>query len=336
MRVRDLGEFAVIDRLAQKLHPSVRSSPAVPLGIGDDAASWQPEAGKAVVVTTDALVEGVHFRVDWTDWRSLGHKMLAVNLSDIAAMGATPRLATIVLGLTGNEPIADLEDLYRGASDIAAAYAVIIAGGDIVRSPGQMFMSVTVLGEVHPARVLRRDGANPGDLVVVSGTLGASAAGMRLLESPRESATGDLLIAAHLRPVPRVALGSTLADAGVTAAMDLSDGLAGDLRKIIEASGVSVEITVETVPVLPAVRALFPETWLDLALRGGEEYELLMTIPPDRFDDLRAAASGIDATVTAIGRMVRTGGPPTLVLLDHGVPLYAGDGAFDHFGQPDS
>jgi thiamine-monophosphate kinase len=246
-------------------------------------------------------------------------------------MGAVPRLATIVLGLTGDEDVADLESLYQGASDLAMAYGVAIAGGDIVRSPGGCFLSVTVMGEVELGRVVRRDGARAGDLVVVSGTLGASAAGMRLIADGREAATADLLIAAHLRPLPRVALGRIMHEAGVSAGMDLSDGLYRDMRRIVTASRVSAEIELDLVPVLPAIRALFPETWRDLATTGGEDYELLMTIPPDRLDELRLRAERVGATVSAVGRIVASGDGPSVSVLEQGRRVDFVDRAWDHF-----
>jgi thiamine-monophosphate kinase len=333
VRVRELGEFGLIERLRDQLAPEVRLTASVPLGVGDDAAVWVPTPGYNAVVTTDALVDGVHFRLDWTDWRSLGHKMLAVNVSDIAAMGALPRLATVVLGLTGEEDVGDLESLYQGASDLASAYGVAVAGGDVVRSPGGCFLSVTLMGEVEPGQAVRRDGARAGDLIVVSGTLGASAAGMRLIADGREAATAGLLIAAHLRPVPRVGLGRIMHDAGVTAGMDLSDGLAGDLRKIMAASRVSAVVELDQVPALPAVRALFPDDWRNLAIRGGEDYELLMTIPEDRFAMFAQRAEQVGATVTSIGRIVEADDGPELTLLEGGLVVEIGEGAWDHFGD---
>ena len=307
--------------------------PGSGIGIGDDAALWLPEPGNTVVITTDALVEHVHFRLDWTGWTDLGHKMLAVNLSDIAAMGAAPKVATIVLGLTGHERVADLEAMYVGLGALAAAHGVTIAGGDIVRVPHDVTLGVTLLGEVEASRALRRDGARPGDLIVVSGTIGASAAGLALLERGiDETATGPLLIAAHLRPNPRIALGKILHECGVTSAMDLSDGLMGDLPKILEASSVAGEIDVARLPVLPAVRALFPRDFQRLALRGGEDYELLMTIPEDRFDDLREKAGTVGATITAVGRILPGTGNSRLHVMKDGASYTIADGAFDHFG----
>jgi thiamine-monophosphate kinase len=331
--VREIGEFALIERLANCLPPAARATPGSGIGIGDDAALWLPEPGNTVVITTDALVEHVHFRLDWTGWTDLGHKMLAVNLSDIAAMGAVPKVATIVLGLTGNEHVADLEAMYVGLGTLAAAHGVTIVGGDIVRVPHDVTLGVTLLGEVEASRALRRDGARPGDLIVVSGTIGASAAGLALLDRGiDETATSPLLIAAHFRPNPRIALGKILHDAGVTSAMDLSDGLLGDLPKILEASGVAGEIDVGSLPILPAVRALFPGEFERLALRGGEDYELLMTIPESRFDALRERSGAVGATVTAVGRILPEKGNAQVQVMKDGAPHTIAEGAFDHFG----
>lgn len=329
--VRDLGEFGLIAALDAALPEAVRASERVDLGIGDDAAIWRPSPGMSSVITTDALIEGTHFRLDWTDWRSLGHKMLAVNLSDVAAMGATAVLATITLGLTGEERVADLQAMYQGAAALAEPHGVVIGGGDIVRTSGPMLISVTAIGE--GTRLLTRSGARPGDRIIVSGTIGAAAAGLRLLgRGGSDAATAELLVAAHLRPNPRLALGHVLAEGGATAAMDLSDGLLGDLPKLIQASGVGATIDARFVPVLPSLRALFPDDWLQLALRGGEDYELLATIAPDRLDALTRDAAAVGATLTDIGEIVPH---------DHAAPLTMNDldgtahairpGAFDHF-----
>lgn len=333
MLVREVGEFSLIDRLRDQLDPSVRDQGQVGIGIGDDAAIWTPALEHDVVITTDALVDGVHFRLGWTDWWSLGHKMLAVNISDIAAMGAMPRLATIVLGLTGDEEVENLERLYQGANQLSKAYGVAIVGGDIVRSPGCLFLSVTLIGEVRSTEAIRRNGAQVGDLVIVSGTLGASAAGLSLLAHPRSVSTGDLLVASHLRPVPRVALGQLMFSGGITAAMDLSDGLLGDLRKIMAASGVSAEVNVDAIPMLPAVRALFPEQWRKFAQQGGEDYELLMTIPPPRLEEFKAAAAKVGASIHPIGRIVSAANGIELTLVEHGQRKVVHAGAFDHFAE---
>lgn len=335
LTVRNVGEFGLIDRLHAVVQEMSGGSSRIALGIGDDAAVWRPAPGMSSVITTDSLVEGVHFRSDWTDWRSLGHKMLAVNLSDIAGMGASPVLATVTLCLTGDERVADLEELYRGAAALAIPHDVDIAGGDIVRTPGPLTLTVTVVGE--GTRVLLRSGARVGDRIVVSGTLGAAAAGLRLLmedNARRRAATSDLLIAAQLRPNPRIALGKLLAQEGATAAMDLSDGLLGDLPKFLTASGVAGRVEVAHVPVLPALRALFPETWEELAMRGGEDYELLATLPADRANAIIAEAKRVGATLTVIGEIVeRDAGAPLITIAESDGRVHEiAAGAWDHFG----
>jgi thiamine-monophosphate kinase len=318
----------------------VRAAAGLQLGIGDDAAVWQPTPGAQVVVTTDSLVEGVHFRRDWTDWESLGHKTLAVNVSDLAAMGAIPILAVISLGLDGGERIVDLQNLYSGLGSLARRLGMTIAGGDIVRSPRGLILHVTAIGETRGQRVLTRSGANPGDLIGATGTLGASAAGLGLLgldhnDPRRRAATADQLIEAHLRPEPRVALGAALLKFGATSAMDLSDGLLGDLPKILAASGVAARLDEETIPVAAAVRALFPDEWVALALRGGEDYELLFTAPRRNWDAIDRAAREAGGTVTAIGEItVRESGLPTIVIESRdGTRRSVSVGAYDHFNS---
>lgn len=337
--VRDVGEFGLIAALQQALPEKVAVSRRLRVGIGDDAAVWDQPRDESILITTDSLVEGIHVRLDWTDWRSLGHKSLAVNVSDVAAMGGVPKLATVTLGLRGTERVADLQALYRGLGALAAKENMLVAGGDLVASPHGLAIHLTVLGTTRwQGRYLTRAGARPGDLIGVSGTLGASAAGYRLLrEGPRsprrQAATAELLIAAHLRPIPRVRLGQLLLHDGATAAMDLSDGLLGDLPKILAASGVTARLEATAIPVAAAVRALFPDDWFDLATRGGEDYELLFTAPPDAFAKIATAAAELDATVTAIGEVVhRSPNRPALTMrgLD-GIERGVIAGAFDHF-----
>ncbi|CAN5841094.1 thiamine-phosphate kinase [soil metagenome] len=337
--VRDLGEFGLIERLREVLPDAVRVSPDLIAGIGDDTAVWRPSPGEDLLITTDAMIEGIHFELSWTDWYSLGWKSLAVNISDIASMGGAPKVAVITLGLQGDLPVSGLLDCYRGIGDIASAYGVVVAGGDIVSSPAGMMLSVTVFGETIARRYLARSGAQAGDVIAVSGSLGAAAAGLRLLlltesDTRRDATTAPRLVGALHRPVPRVALGQKLLALGATAAMDLSDGLLGDLPKILQASGVAAEIWERDIPIAAAVHALFPDEWLELGLRGGEDYELLFTAPPAALNAITGAAVGLGQTVTAIGSTLeRREDEPALVMMSTGgerVPIAAG--AFDHFG----
>ncbi|HEX5503219.1 MAG TPA: thiamine-phosphate kinase [Thermomicrobiales bacterium] len=360
-----LGEFALIDRLAAALaEVGAGGAPApsgpVPsevlgvlggdlLGIGDDAAAWWPAPGARALITTDSLIAGVHFRLDWTGWRDLGHKALAVNVSDIAAMGGRPRLAVVSLGLTGREPVAGLLDLYRGLGALAVRHGLTVAGGDVVRSPDRLGLHVTVVGESWPdlgGRILTRAGARPGDALAVSGPLGSSAAGLALLAARTDGGApvdlaavgateGRALLAAHLRPEPRVALGRLLVEAGARAAMDLSDGLFGDLAKVCAASGVAALVEEAALPVPAAVRSRFPDRWLDLATRGGEDYELLFAAPPAVLDDVAARCRAAGLPIPArIGAVLPAGdaGPRIVLRRADGTDEVVRGGAFDHFG----
>lgn len=335
--VRDIGEFGLIERLIAALPPEVRASEdGVRVAAGDDAAVLRTESGELQIVTTDALVEGIHFRLDWTDWYSLGHKSLAVNVSDIAAMGGTPTVAVVTLGIRGDERVSDLEAMYRGMGALAKRHGAVIVGGDIVRVHDARLISVTVMGAASEGHVLVRSGAAMGDAIGVTGTIGASAAGLRILEHPDRfegRTTADRLVQAHLRPEPRVDAGRLLVEHGANAAMDLSDGLGGDLPKILKASRVSAEIAIERLPVIAAARALFPDDWQSLAMSGGEDYELLFTIPDERWGALQRDAENRDITLTRVGTVLPAGERSQLfVRHPDGEREEYPTGAFDHFG----
>ncbi len=338
LTVREMGEFGLIAALEAALPPGVRGSHELTIGIGDDCAVWQPPEGSAVVITTDSLVETIHFRIGWTDWERLGHKALAVNLSDIASMGAAPGLAVITLALRGSERVSDLEALYAGIGSLALATETLIAGGDIVSSPGVTSLHVTLLGSAPGGKVLTRAGAQPGDLIGVSGQLGSSAAGLRLLQAGgmnarRRAAAAEKLIDIHLRPHPQLALGKALLDSGASAAMDLSDGLFGDLPKVLTASGARARLVSESIPVSDDVRALFPDDWFHFATRGGEDYQLLFTAPPARWSAIEAAAKLAGAPVTRIGEILEADeDAPQMLLSSDGIDRPIRPGAYDHFG----
>lgn len=366
--VAALGEFALIDRLAAALaEVGAASAPAL-LGIGDDAAIWTPTPGTRSVITTDSLIAGIHFRLDWTTWRDLGHKALAVNLSDVAAMGARPRLATVSLALTGAEPVTGLLELYRGLGTLAAQHGVTIAGGDIVGSPERLGLHLTVVGESWPdaaGRLLTRDRAQPGEFLAVSGPLGRAAAGLATLmtaDGRRQTAVGDSdadsqvasaspwlsaarrppsavsradFLAAHHRPTPQIAYGRALVDAGVCVAMDLSDGLFGDLAKICARSGVGARVDEAALPVPDAVRAAFPDDWLRLATRGGEDYELLFTADAATLGRFRVLCAARDLPLPAVIGTIEpapASGPAIRLRRADGGEEEVGGGAFDHFG----
>jgi len=343
--VADLGEFGLIRRLAGAV--AVRTAPALApglkLGIGDDAAVWAPTPGAWSVITTDALVEDVHFRLGTTDWYDLGWKSLAVNLSDAAAMGAQPRYAVVSVGLAGDLPLEAVDAFYRGMADLAARHDTLLVGGDTVRAPC-LAITVTVVGETRPAApgeappLLRRAAGRPGDAVAVTGDLGASAGGLRLLEGARPpggtAADHAALVAAHRRPSPRVAAAGVLLDAGVRCGMDLSDGLLSDAERLGEASAVGVVLEAARLPLAPALVATYGDAALALALAGGEDYELLCAGPADVLARARAAlAARGGPPLTVVGRLVplEPDAPRVRVVDAAGAPLVV-EGGWSHFG----
>jgi thiamine-monophosphate kinase len=338
LTVAELGEFGLIDRLARILDRSGRD-PLQPeadgaIGIGDDAALWEPRPGFREVLTTDALIEGVHFRHSTTSWIDLGWKALAENVSDIAAMGARPTRAFVTLGLRPDTRVSDLEDLYRGMAELAAAYRFGIAGGDTVSSPVTM-LSITVIGELE-GEGLRRAAGRPGDLLVVTGPLGGSAGGLALLEQGLESSDDPdarALIELHRRPYPRVQEGWILAQKGVRCGMDLSDGLLGDAGKLAYASGLSAVIDLHLLPTPPAlVRRFGEDAARMMALAGGEDYELLIAISPGSKAAIqRQLSHGGIFMPTVVGRL-KAGPPGQVTVLDeHGQPVTPPKTSWDHF-----
>ena len=352
--VADLGEFGLIARVAGALAspPSPALTPGLKVGIGDDAAVWAPTPGAWSVITTDALIEGVHFRLSTTSWYDLGWKSLAVNLSDVAAMGASPRYAVVSLGLAGGVPVAAIDAFCRGMADLAARYGTAVVGGDTVAA-GCTTISVTVVGETAPASpgeppaLLQRSAGRVGDGVAVTGQLGASAGGLRLLEADAirggvgeagdhgAAPAAEALRAAHRRPTPRVAEAALLLQHGVRCAMDLSDGLLGDAQRLAEASDVGVVLEAARVPQAPALVATFGAEALELAVGGGEDYELLCAAPPPV---LAAAAAALAAQggppLSVVGRLVPppANGPRVRLVDAQGAPRVL-RGGYVHFGS---
>lgn len=304
-----MSELALIERIAAR----AATRPGTDLGIGDDAALLT--VGGTAVVTQDLLVEDVDFRRAGLDWRDLGHKALAVNLSDLAAMAAEPVAALVGLALPPGLPDDAVDRLYAGMEELAARHGVTVAGGDLSAAPCLM-LAVTAIGRAASGVTpVRRDGGAAGDLLCVTGRLGASAAGLLLLERPELAAAvpdpvAARLRAAHRRPEPRVAAGLALARAGARAMIDLSDGLALDALRLARASGLRAHVDPAALPVAEGVAEVARAAGRDperLAAAGGEDFELLAALPPGRLEAARAASP---VPLTPVGRL--EAGPPVL------------------------
>ncbi len=339
MLVQDVGEFELIDLLESSIRQRNSARVAalrergieVTLGIGDDAAAWTQPA-MTVVSTTDTMVDGVHFTANTTGWHDLGWKAMASNLSDVAAMGCAPTLALVTLGLRGDIPVGGLEAMYSGMMDACESGGCAIAGGDIVRSDA-LFVTVALQG-VAPqnAALLTRGAASEGDALAVTGYLGSSAGGLRLLLDPDDAPVISQearahLTSAHNRPTPRIHAGQTLRKLGVRCAMDVSDGLIADVEKLCVASGVSASIDIDAVPVHPYLKEAFPDSWRELALTGGEDYELVFTADQDT---MRAVVNELGDPVTVIGRIERGDGSVSVEDASGRSVPFAGTG-WDHF-----
>ncbi len=288
--VADVGERALVERI----RALVPAAPGwVATGIGDDGAVIEPARNTLDVLTADTLVEDVHFDRRVAPPDALGHKALAVSLSDLAAMGAEPRAALLSLALPAALPAADVDALVGGMLALAARHRTALVGGNISRSPGPLVIDVTAVGSVRRRRVLTRSGARPGDAVFVSGWIGQAAAGLASCTAragrPEPASSGVAPAACEarfLRPDPRVRLGLLLGRTHVASAcIDLSDGLADGLVELCRASGTGVVVDAEAIPIDGETRNWFAgrgEDPVDAACAGGEDYELLFTVPPRR------------------------------------------------------
>jgi thiamine-monophosphate kinase len=336
VRVGELGEFALIDRLTGPLE---RQGPGVPVGVGDDAAVLEGPGEELLLVTVDAQVETVHFLREAISPEQLGRRALAVNLSDLSAMGGRGVAALVSLVLPADAEVAWLERLYQGLREEASCWGVTIVGGNVTRAPQHAVIDVCALGRVGRDELLLRSGARPGDLVLVTGHLGEAAAGLRLLQRPElASPAREALLARLLTPMPRLREAAVIARSRrATAMIDLSDGLSSDLLHLCEASGVGVRLWTERLPVSEAVYEVARqsgEAALELALAGGEDYELCLTAPPKVAEALAKSVQGETGTpVTIVGEILPAAAGRTLVLPgDEEVALEAR--GWEHFGEP--
>jgi thiamine-monophosphate kinase len=348
--VSDLTERELIARIQSRLPPS----PSWMLtGIGDDAAVIQPERNRAEALTVDALVEGIHFDRRFTPSEAIGHRALAVNLSDLAAMGAAPRVALLSFALPPALSADAFEGIVAGVAAIAGRYGVHVAGGNLTRSPGPLMVDVTMIGVLKPRQALLRSGARPGDVLYVTGAIGAAAAGLQYLQAsmPPDAGRGldsgqsggqgphppavegsmEACVTRYWYPEPRVRVGLLLGRNGAASAcMDLSDGLADAVRQVGGASGVGAILDATALPIETGARTWFERRGtdpVDEALSGGDDYELLFAVRPRLKGRLTAALRHGGVPLTRVG--VCTEARDFVVRRDgRELPLPAG---FSHF-----
>jgi thiamine-monophosphate kinase len=333
--IGQIGEFGFIGKIRKRLKAA---GPFVKLGIGDDAAILKPSPGRELVFTTDMLVEGRHFDFKFTTPWQLGAKAMAVNISDCAAMGAAPMAAVVSVGVPGNFPVAKLEAFLEGLKEWAESYGVQIVGGDTVAG-NEFVVNVALVGEVEEGRALRRSGARPGDAIFMTGTLGDSAAGLHALLHPskKNRELAPLLILKHLLPVPRFNVGRQLATQRLaSSAIDISDGLSSEINHLCEESATGAEINEESLPLSASLMHYCRANRLDplrFALDGGEDYELLFTVPSSKVSSVwRKLSVETGVAIRYIGRVLPRAKGVTFIRRRGGrVPLKAK--GFDHFSS---
>lgn len=311
MRLNQLGEFGLLQRIRRKVPAR---SVNVPVGLGDDAAVLRITPHRDLIVTTDMFVEAVDFDPAYGSFRQIGYKALAANLSDVAAMGGRPFAFLVGLAVPGRTSVRAVDEIYHGMLSLARLHRVALIGGDTSASPKGMLITVAVLGEIEPGRAITRSGARAGDRIYVTGSLGDSRAGLEILKKRKKrknlkSPAGEsYLIHRHFFPAPRVAFGRLLGHRGwATAMIDLSDGLASDLRHLCEAGQVGARLESDRLPVSAALAAharRLGRSAPDYALRGGEDFELLFAVREKNAAAVEAAAKRMGLSVTPVGAIV--------------------------------
>lgn len=338
MKIRELGEFGFISQLAKQFGSLV---PPGYMGIGDDCAIIPAGQSSDWVVTTDLLVENVHFLMNRISPRELGHKSLAVNLSDIAAMGAKPVGSFLSIGFPSHTELSVAEGIMAGYRELSVQTATPLLGGDTTSSPDGIVINVMVIGQCEKGAAKLRSTALPGDLICVTGYLGDSAGGLRvLLEKLSPSEVNSALVTSHHNPKPHLEEGHFLSSCkGVHAMMDISDGIASDLLHMLKASQVSAEIELSSLPVSEKLReAALLNGWdcTALATSGGEDYVLLCTIDPIRYTEISEKFQHLFSTplysIGRIGNPVAEDSQPLLIWKEAGIPVTV-PGGFTHFAQ---
>ena len=333
--MRELGEFALLARLQRRLKQA--DARAVVRGIGDDCAVLRPADGHDLLVTTDTQEEGVHFRCDWSTPEDIGWRCMAVNVSDIAAMGAEPLGAVVALSLPETMEVAFVEAVYDGMNALAESYDCPIIGGNISKSTERLSVTITVLGSTPQDTAAYRSSARAGDAIWVTGDLGGAKAGLEVLIHP-QAVTGlptDTVLTRYRRPRPRLREAHFLRRHGARSLIDLSDGLSSDLAHVCEASGVGALLHAELIPVGDETRRVARALGLNpltTALHGGEDFELCVTAPPDAATPLEQGfRQQFDCPLTRIGT-IQAGAGMTLRHPDGNEESLAA-GGYDHFHQ---
>jgi thiamine-monophosphate kinase len=334
MLVSDLGEFGLIDKLAalidKKSDKKAGAWKDLTVPIGDDAAAWKSRSGTELI-TTDILVEDIHFNFSYMGWRDLGWKSIAINISDIYSMGGRPQYALVSLALPGSHKVGDVLAMYEGMIEICNKYGIALAGGNISASQN-VAANVTLTGTAGKD-IMTRSAANPGDLIAVFGHPGLSAAGLKALTGRKKIEEPDmkLLRKAHVHPAPGLDSGPRLAGCGVKAAIDTSDGLLSDLGHICEASCAGAVVYEQNLPVHHLIKKFFKQEYLDLVLTGGEDYQLLFTASPETMDNVMKRMKPVPAI---IGEIV-SGKPGQVTVLDAmGKKLAFNCKGWDHYKRP--
>ena len=309
--LQTIGEFGLIRTLEHHCH-HLQSD--VIQGIGDDAAILRTQPNEALIASTDLAIEGIHFDLSFESYQDVGYRTAVANISDMAAMGATPKFLLVALAVPPSTAVQGLKDLYRGFKEPCRRYNISVVGGDTSSSQSGIFLCMTILGQVKANHALKRSGAKIGDRVYVTGTLGDSKAGLQILQrraiqknanAPR--AYESFLIKRHLRPTPRPAIGQQLAKSRwAHGAIDISDGLSGDIHHLCKASGVGVELWASHLP-LSRQCATYAEAHglspIELALEGGEDYELMFTVPPRHQPKMVTLSKTFKTSLTCIGKI---------------------------------
>lgn len=337
-RIKDIGEFGLIRRIRELLDREGVVAPRVTLGIGDDTAAFLPRSGFEVLVTCDSLVEGRHFLPGWITFKELGRRAMVQNISDIGAMGGRPLYALVSLGLKDDLALEDIDDLYRGFLMELNPFRASIIGGNLTRCGAEMFIDVTLIGEVEEGKALHRSGAAKGEVILISGCPGRSAAGLELLlhhpDDPRIKE--HPLVRAYLTPNHQARLGEAAARSGwVSSMIDISDGFLGDLGHLLTESGVGAKLFSEKFPIgkdLKKEAEGLGKAPLDFFLGPSDDYELIITCPPNNAVKVQALGAALDPPVllTMVGEIIDRPGEIILVA-ENKSELPLSPKGWDHF-----